>query len=500
MDKIYLLYVLLLVLGAAAAIAVLWLSTIARSAAAFTFPLIVLTRPLTIAGAFWLSHQLYQASSGLPLALSLPELYYLATSPLKSPHYVFYCVLRQWLRQAGGVLAMAATLIVGLLAGGGSPVPPGRAGAGVLAILLLHFTFVSLALLYGLGRYTTSRPPRWPGFLAWAPGLLVLAGEILRPELSWQWVLPPLAAVVQVILNLKSAPGVYLVVWLAVTLLLFFLVAIALWLQARRFPLAFLIGGSWELAVLNEARAAGNTQYLRAMQAANRRRPASDASPFLHSKGVRTLLELFFLMRWRSGLWSLIKGYLFNLSLFLGTITTLTVTPGNLPLLFLIIFLTFNKLTWRQLQDDLYHEEFLYTLPLTGRQIVAAEMAAIALPPIIASMLAGGLYLATAPSNAIRSALLIPVILAGPGLLLVLIMAQAYEQFLIITGNSLRFIPQGAVALLLTGMVWGNAPVLISLLQHWGFGPFVGGGVLLGACLVISWLLLTSAGRLFKLR
>ncbi|OIQ10425.1 ATP-binding cassette domain-containing protein [Neomoorella thermoacetica] len=64
------------------------------------------------------------------------------------------------------------------------------------------------------------------GGILWAPGLLVLAGEILRPELSWQWVLPPLAAVVQVILNLKSAPGVYLVVWLAVTLLLFFLVAI----------------------------------------------------------------------------------------------------------------------------------------------------------------------------------------------------------------------------------------------------------------------------------
>jgi len=81
--------------------------------------------------------------------------------------------------------------MLGVLASGGNPVIPVRLATGVATILLLHLSFLALALLYSLQCYFQPQPPRYLRFLAWLPLFLVLGGELLLPVVEWQWLIPP---------------------------------------------------------------------------------------------------------------------------------------------------------------------------------------------------------------------------------------------------------------------------------------------------------------------
>jgi len=308
-----------------------------------------------------------------------------------------------------------------------------------------------------------------------------------------------LAGGLKIIIKVKYSWNLSLAFWLAGGLLLLLIIAAILRLQSRRLPLTWLVDSSWQLAAVNEARASKDTRRLRELGAGSRRRPRSGSSPVLYSNRAWILLQRLFLLRWRSGWWGLTKGYLLNTWLLFGTLTVVAISPQSLPLLLLMIFLRFSRQAREQFETELYHEEFLFTLPFSGQQVIAAQTVVTALPLAIASLLAGLLFLTAVPFSPGQADLITPLVLTGPGLLLALVLAQNYEQLLEITGSAPRFLPEGITALLITGLVWANAAWLISYLSNLGLNPWLIGILVLAACLGISGVLLAQAGYLFNL-
>lgn len=493
LSRLYLVYALLLVAGAALAMAGFLLGTVGQVGSEMSVTAGQLLRPLWLFGVAAFSLVLYLAVRAQPAALAMADLHHLGPAPLDGGTYLLYRLLGTWLRQ--GLIVWPAALVglvfIGAMRGGASP---GGLALGVATVTLTHLALLGLSWVYGLGRLRFS--PLWLQVGAWVP---LAAAAVRAPTSSpaGEWLLPPVAAAVRSVVGTTSGPGYP---W-GLTVLELAVAAVAgllLWLLARRLPLVLIVEDSWLQAAYSDAVKNGEVYRVRGVDAARRlrHRPATGASPLIRGSGAGVLLGRSILLLARRGPWPPLKTALLAAMMAMGLVAAAAQAPFNLPLVLLTAVVLGGRLLTEPLQGAIYHEEFLFLLPVDARWAVAMELF---VPTTLVTAAAWPAAWLAARFLASASVLSAAMALATPGLVWLLALTWAYETLLSKDGLTIGwfFLPNGVVGAVLALIAWGLVAV-----AAWQVAPLLGpvgaGLAALAFSGLVGYLLLDRCAGLYR--